>query len=111
MAHAAAQVTFLALTRKAVSIRGPCFGGWLYRVAIHAAVKARDMAGHTLGPLAEDDPPAPEIDALLLRLLFALRVVLSSLSAYSLEMLPTGLIFAITRIVNLVSSLYELLLS
>jgi RNA polymerase sigma factor (sigma-70 family) len=61
LAEDAFQATFLALTRKAGSIRGPCFSGWLYRVAIHAAVKARDKAGLTR-PNAEDDPPAPEID-------------------------------------------------
>src|SRR5262245_66469514 len=32
------QATFLALVRKAGSVRGPCVGGWLHRVAVTAAL-------------------------------------------------------------------------
>jgi DNA-directed RNA polymerase specialized sigma24 family protein len=33
------QAAFLALIRKAKQIRTACVGGWLYRVAVHAALK------------------------------------------------------------------------
>src|SRR3954449_11616106 len=41
-AEDAFQATFLALIRKAKSVRTPCAGGWLYRVAVNAALKLRE---------------------------------------------------------------------
>jgi RNA polymerase sigma factor (sigma-70 family) len=35
------QATFLALVRKAGAVRGACVGGWLHRVAVHAALKLK----------------------------------------------------------------------
>src|SRR5262245_7858758 len=39
------QATFLALLRKAGSVRETCIGGWLHRVAVNAALKPK--AGRT----------------------------------------------------------------
>src|SRR5262245_53653193 len=44
-AEDAFQATFLALIRKAKSIRTLCVGGWLHRVAVNAARKLRERAG------------------------------------------------------------------
>jgi RNA polymerase sigma factor (sigma-70 family) len=40
-AEDAFQATFLALARRAGSIRTPCVAGWLYRVAVRAALRLR----------------------------------------------------------------------
>jgi RNA polymerase sigma factor (sigma-70 family) len=55
-AEDAFQATFLALARKAGSVRGGCAAGWLHRVALHAALKLRAKASRT-ADLA--DVPAP----------------------------------------------------
>lgn len=53
-AEDAFQATFLALARKAASVR-ESLGGWLYRVACHAALKARArVAKRQASVLAED---------------------------------------------------------
>jgi RNA polymerase sigma factor (sigma-70 family) len=46
-AEDAFQATFLALIRKAKSIRTPCAGGWLHRVAVNSALKLRERAART----------------------------------------------------------------
>jgi RNA polymerase sigma factor (sigma-70 family) len=46
-AEDAFQATFLALIRKAKSIRTPCAGGWLHRVAVNAALKLRERTART----------------------------------------------------------------
>src|SRR5689334_22943935 len=38
------QATFLALVRKAGSVRDECIGGWLHRVAVNAALKVKARA-------------------------------------------------------------------
>jgi RNA polymerase sigma factor (sigma-70 family) len=55
-AEDAFQATFLALARKAGSVRDGCAAGWLHRVALHAALKLRAKKRYT----AElPDVPAP----------------------------------------------------
>jgi len=44
-AEDAFQATFLALARKSDAVRTGCVAGWLYRVAVHAALKARRARG------------------------------------------------------------------
>lgn len=60
-AEDAFQATFLALVRKAKSIRTPCAGGWLHRVAVNASLKLRERAARTasLEPNQLDAFPAP----------------------------------------------------
>ncbi len=65
------QATFLALIRKAHSIRTNSVGGWLYRVAVNAALKLRERASRTVptDPNQLADVPAPVIsepDAVLI---------------------------------------------
>jgi RNA polymerase sigma factor (sigma-70 family) len=58
------QATFLVLARKAASIsKGESVGGWLYRVAYHAAVRARKQAA-VRQEREERALPAPVADAL-----------------------------------------------
>ena len=55
-AEDAFQATFVVLMRKADSIRKPCVGGWLHRVAVNAALKlkaSRRRASAVLESLAE----------------------------------------------------------
>src|SRR5438552_1882734 len=40
-AEDAFQATFLALVRKAGSVRDGCVGGWLHRIAVNAALKLK----------------------------------------------------------------------
>jgi RNA polymerase sigma factor (sigma-70 family) len=47
-AEDAFQATFLALVRKARTIRNPCLGGWLYRVAVNAARLLRRRAARSV---------------------------------------------------------------
>lgn len=57
-AEDAFQATFLALARKAGSVRDECAAGWLHRVALHAALKLRARASRH--PASElPDVPAP----------------------------------------------------
>lgn len=57
-AEDAFQATFLALARKAGSVRDGCAAGWLHRVALHAALKLRAKAARSAA--AElPDVPAP----------------------------------------------------
>jgi RNA polymerase sigma factor (sigma-70 family) len=43
------QATFLALVRKAGSIRGQCVGGWLHQVAVNAALKLKAARSRSAG--------------------------------------------------------------
>jgi RNA polymerase sigma factor (sigma-70 family) len=56
-AEDAFQATFLALVRKAGSIRTQCIGGWLHQVAVNAALKLK--AGRpSAATVAEQEQPA-----------------------------------------------------
>lgn len=59
-AEDAFQATFLALIRKAKSIRTPSAGGWLHQVAVNAALKLRERAGRvpSVEPQQLDATPA-----------------------------------------------------
>jgi RNA polymerase sigma factor (sigma-70 family) len=68
-AHAAEdafQATFLALARKAAAVREPSAAGWLFRVARHAAHRARRKvaARRPVEPLSEDVTAGPAPDAI-----------------------------------------------
>ncbi len=60
-AEDAFQATFLALATKSSSVRGSV-AGWLYRVAYHAALKARKARGRT-GPVPEPAHHDPVTDS------------------------------------------------
>ena len=60
-AEDAFQATFLALATKASSVRGSV-AGWLYRVAYHAALKARKTRDHA-GPVPEIVQTEPAADS------------------------------------------------
>ena len=73
-AEDAFQATFLALIRKAPAIRTSCAGGWLHRVAVHAALKLRERAARTspvdpqhldATPAALTEPPDAELAAVV----------------------------------------------
>ena len=60
-AEDAFQATFVVLMRKADSIRKPCVGGWLHRVAVNAALKlkaSRRRASAVLESLADQPQSA-----------------------------------------------------
>jgi RNA polymerase sigma factor (sigma-70 family) len=52
------QATFLALLRKAGSVRGACIGGWLHRVAVNAALKLKARRTPTVSEGVEPHPVA-----------------------------------------------------
>ncbi len=64
-AEDAFQATFLVLARKAGGVRGACVGGWLYRVAVNAALKLRERTAR-LPSVGREDltdvPAAPPAD-------------------------------------------------
>jgi RNA polymerase sigma factor (sigma-70 family) len=66
------QTAFLVLARKAGAVRGPCAGGWLYRVAVNAALKLkasreRQRPEADLAPVARapGSPDAAEVAAVV----------------------------------------------
>ncbi|MBN9119355.1 MAG: sigma-70 family RNA polymerase sigma factor [Planctomycetes bacterium] len=63
-AEDAFQATFLALIRKACDVRTPCAGGWLYRVAVNAALKLRERNARTptTEPNQLDATPVPHTE-------------------------------------------------
>src|SRR5262245_6055135 len=52
------QATFLALLRKANSVRESCVGGWLHRVAVNAALKLRASGRRQPAGAIEEHQPA-----------------------------------------------------
>jgi RNA polymerase sigma factor (sigma-70 family) len=60
-AEDAFQATFLALVRRARTIRNPCVGGWLHRVAVNAALLLRRKAARSVpvSPIPAGAVPAP----------------------------------------------------
>lgn len=61
-AEDAFQASFLVLARKAGSVRGPCVGGWLYRVAVNAALKLRERSARVATADRLDAVPAASSD-------------------------------------------------
>ncbi len=75
-AEDAFQATFVVLMRKADSIRKPCVGGWLHRVAVNAALKLKasrrresavleSLAGQSAGQSSEQHAERAELASLL----------------------------------------------
>jgi RNA polymerase sigma factor (sigma-70 family) len=58
------QATFLLLVRKAAGVRNPSVGGWLYRVAVNAALKLRQQSDRFATATSEQLAvvPAPVAD-------------------------------------------------
>jgi RNA polymerase sigma factor (sigma-70 family) len=83
-AEDAFQATFLALAKKAAAIRGKSLAGWLYRVAFHAALKAKARSARretnlpdivaTNGQVGQDQELRAVLDDEILRLPERFRV-------------------------------------
>ncbi|MDY3560399.1 RNA polymerase sigma factor [Gemmata sp. JC673] len=63
-AEDAFQAAFLALLRCARDVRTPCVGGWLHRVAVHAALKLRERTRRVTAvePQQFDATPAAPVE-------------------------------------------------
>ncbi len=80
-AEDAFQATFLALIRKAKTIRTPCAGGWLHRVAVNASLKLRERAARNSAETNQlADVPAPAVEPLDAELAAAVHEELARLS-------------------------------